>query len=275
MTTRPLAFLIAAALTSVGLPSSTLASDPAATPLVFRKANRSAQVELRVPKALAAWPAFREMLITSDTAKLNGFVRTAEKPSPGRPVVPVRRSWRTIRYQLAGTTPRLISVIRRDDRDTGGAHPLPSVSAVIWDQRTKRRVTLAALLRPDADAAPLDEALCDAVKAAKAEREGSVPIDGKTWRCPLFSQTQAALAPSTVDGRAGGLIALISPYEVGPYAEGIYQVIIPLTAFRDALRRPYLTEFAGQPAEEAKALADAEAEPAPVPPPTPRARKRP
>lgn len=269
MTAR-LALLVAAVLTSAGDTSSAAAADQGAWPLAYRKATKAAEVELRVPKSLAAWPAFRDMLLTTDTAKLNGFLRTAEKPSPGRPA---RRSWRTIRYTLAGTTPRLTSVIRRDDRDTGGAHPLPSVSALIWDQRTKRRTTLAALLRPDADPAPLDQALCEAIKAAKAAREGAVPIDGKAWRCPQFSQTQAALAPSTVDGRAGGLIALVNPDEVGPYAEGVYQVVIPLTAFRDALRRPYLTEFAGQPSDAAAAIVDADDAPKPVAPKT-RPRKR-
>lgn len=272
MTPRRPALLLAVMLCSAGA-SASASGQSAAPPIAYRKATRSVQVELRVPKALSAWPAFRDMLITGDTTKLNGFVRTAEKPSPGRPAQPARRSWRTIRYTLAGTTPRLISVIRRDDRDTGGPHPLPSVSALIWDQRTKRRTTLAALLRPDADPAPLDQALCEAIKAAKAAREGAVPIDGKAWRCPQFSQTQAALAPSTVDGRAGGLIALVNPDEVGPYAEGVYQVVIPLTAFRDALRRPYLTEFAGQPSDAVAAIVDADDAPKPVAPKT-RPRKR-
>ena len=257
MIRRAALVLIAAALVGGGESAGAAVARPA--PVVFHKQSKRAEVELRLPKSLDAWPAFRDALRTDDVAKLNGFVRAAE--NGGRQT---RRNWRTIRYRLAGTTPRLVSVIRRDDRDTGGAHPLPSVAAVIWDQRTKRRLSMGALFRPDADLAPLDEALCDAIKAAKSEREGAAPIDDKAWRCPLFSQTSAALAPSTVLGKAGGLVALINPYEVGPFAEGLYQVVVPLEAFRKALRRPYLSEFAGAPSAAAEVLTEPDGAPRPA-----------
>lgn len=239
-----------------------LAADRTDAPVVFHKASKRAEVELRLPKALAAWPAFRETLLETDRAKLEGFLRRSARPEEGAIQGPGRRDWRTVRYQLAGTTPRLISVMRLDESYTGGAHPNPRISGVLWDQRTKRRLPLSALFRPDADPAPLDRALCEAVKAAKAGREGAAPIDGKSWKCPPFSQAQAALAPSTVEGKAGGLIVLINPYEVGPYSEGFYTVMVPLSALRQGLRRAYASEFAGAPGKAARELADANALPA-------------
>lgn len=248
-----------------------LAATPASaatdrTPMVFHKATSTAEVELRAPKALSAWPALREALVSSDTAKLNGFVRTSA-------VSKGRRNWRRVRYEMAGETGRLVSLIRRDDRDTGGAHPLSTETGVIWDQRTKQRLPVSSLLRPDADPGPLDRALCKAVKAAKAEREGAASLDGQTWRCPSLSQTQAALAPSTAQDKAGGLVVLVNPYEVGPYAEGGYRILLPASDFRKALRRGYAAEFAGEPSDAADALA-AQA-PAPTPlTPSKQARKR-
>ena len=59
--------------------------------------------------------------------------------------------------------------------------------------------------------------------------------------------TPFVLAPSTTTGKAGGLIFLIGPYQVGPYAEGGYEIVVPQTAFRRLLAPAYADEFAGNP----------------------------
>ena len=58
---------------------------------------------------------------------------------------------------------------------------------------------------------------------------------------------QFTLAPGTVKGRAGGLIFVYSPYDIGAYVEGGYDVLLPLAVFRDALKPEYAGEFAGSP----------------------------
>ena len=57
------------------------------------------------------------------------------------------------------------------------------------------------------------------------------------------------LAAGTTAGKAGGLVFLIAPYLVGPYAEGSYEVTVPQSAFRSLLAPAYADEFAGQPVE--------------------------
>ena len=44
---------------------------------------------------------------------------------------------------------------------------------------------------------------------------------------------------------------LIGPYQVGPYAEGSYEVTVPQAAFRALLAPAYADEFAGTPKPEA------------------------
>ena len=56
------------------------------------------------------------------------------------------------------------------------------------------------------------------------------------------------LTPGSVSGKAAGLTFLIGPYQVGPYAEGAYEVVVPATVFRSMLATAYAGEFAGQPA---------------------------
>ena len=223
-------------------------------PVTFARATRTAEVELTAPAALDAWPAFRNALTANDRAKLEGFFKGPGGLRTRKGAGPQARNWRRIGYEVAGSSRRLASVIRRDDAYTGGAHPMATVSGVIWDQRTKRRLPMGALFRPDADMGALDKVLCDAVKLAKRGRPGAVRIDGATWRCPAWSQASAALAPSTAPRRAGGLVVLINPAEVGPYVEGAYRVPIPYARFRRALRPAYAEEFAGAPSPRTSAL---------------------
>ena len=56
------------------------------------------------------------------------------------------------------------------------------------------------------------------------------------------------LLPSTEADRIGGLKVLFSPYDLGSYAEGSYEAVIPQALFRDALKPAYRPLFAGEPA---------------------------
>jgi hypothetical protein len=127
-------------------------------------------------------------------------------------------------------------------------------TGVLWDKALKRQVTWADLFTKGADYAGLDRALCAAINAAKRDRDPdaqTVALGGKDFACPRAASTPFVLAPSTVGGKAGGLVFLIGPYQVGPYAEGAYEVTVPLSAFQSLLAPAYADEFAGAPAKPA------------------------
>src|SRR5690606_24713089 len=114
----------------------------------------------------------------------------------------------------------------------------------------RREIGAAQLFRRGVDLSPLDQALCEAVNAAKRERVPDaepVTLGGGSFACPRAADTPFVLVPSSVGGKAGGLRFLISPYIVGPWAEGGYEVVVPQTAFRSLLAPAYADEFAGQP----------------------------
>ena len=124
-------------------------------------------------------------------------------------------------------------------------------SGVLWDKTTDRRIEPVTLFRTGADMAALDRALCDAINAARADLVGEpstlTMTETNGWSCPRAIETPFVLAPSTTQGRAGGLEFLIGPYIVGPYAEGSYQIVVPQAAFRGLLNQAYAGEFAGAP----------------------------
>jgi hypothetical protein len=117
---------------------------------------------------------------------------------------------------------------------------------LLWDRL--RNVTLlpSELFKPDIDHAPLDDLLCQATSKAKQARLG--PTDPKSWSCPTWSGSHVVLVPSTRPYRAGGLMFLFDPYTIGAYAEGDYEVLIPLSAFQHALAPAWAADFAGSPA---------------------------
>ena len=49
-----------------------------------------------------------------------------------------------------------------------------------------------------------------------------------------------------MNGKAGGLVFFIGAYQVGPYAEGGYEIAIPVSGFRSLLAISYADDFAGQ-----------------------------
>src|SRR5690606_28469299 len=147
-----------------------------------------------------------------------------------------------------GETGKLLSLRRQTYEYSGGAHPNAAYGSVLWDKALKRILEPAQLFRTGADLSTLDQALCEVVNAARRERSpGAAPLSldpTGAFACPRAAQTPFVLAPSTTGGRAGGLVFLISPYIVGPWAEGGYEVVVPQSAFRGLVAPAYADEFA-------------------------------
>ena len=224
-----------------------------AAPMTYESENRFAQVELELPDAVRAQPDLHARLYAEGVRELRTFSEGAQADRTeyeGDMDLPPYA--KHIDYVAAGETGKLISLQRNSYENTGGAHPNPAYGAVIWDKALKRFVQPAQLFRRGADLSALDQALCDAVNAARrgrnadAESIGLNPTQGG-WACPRAASTPFVLAPSTTPGKAGGLVFLIGPYQVGPYAEGGYEIAVPQSAFRSLLAPAYADEFAGQP----------------------------
>lgn len=123
---------------------------------------------------------------------------------------------------------------------TGGAHPMTTVEAFVWDRLGQRRLALSGLLidpQPgSAGVQRLATAARDALIAVKRARiPGYDPArdsfigagpDGPFAPDPAkFGRNFALIAPAKDDG--GGLEFYYSPYDVGPYVEGMYEVRVP------------------------------------------------
>jgi hypothetical protein len=122
---------------------------------------------------------------------------------------------------------------------------------VLWDAAARKMLEPGALFVAGGDAA-IQKALCEGLKAAKAERMPGEDLSDDSWACPEWRKSRFVLVPSTEPGKLGGLTFLFDPYEVGSYAEGDYEVTLPWTVFKAVLAPTWAGEFGGAPKVPAK-----------------------
>jgi hypothetical protein len=220
-----------------------------APPLQLSRNTPDAKISLKLDSGLSAYPELHKALFLAAQRDLDEFASQAREDrrrliakGVSQPNPYVRR----LTWKIAAVTLGLISLKGDWYDDTGGVHPDQGSQTRLWDRDHNQMLLKSELFRPDADQAPLDAALCQAVTAVKAARMG--PTDPKSWTCPKWADSQAVLMPSVRPYRAGGLLFLFDPYTIGAYAEGEYAVPVPLSVFQAALAPAWAAEFAGAPA---------------------------
>lgn len=154
-------------------------------------------------------------------------------------------------YKTSGQSPRLLSLTADVGAYTGGAHGNYGTSGLLWDRQSAREIKVADLF---AEPANRDRLLiqrwCDALNKAREEKRGE-PVGGDEMfdECPKLDEI--AIVPTDKDGngRFERLSLTASPYVAGPYAEGSYEIDLPVTAdLISALKSEYRESFeASQP----------------------------
>lgn len=151
-------------------------------------------------------------------------------------------------YQTAGRSGRLLSLVGEVGSYTGGAHGNSGTFGLLWDRSSKKEIEVADLFTA---AANMDRLLtqpwCDALNKAREEKRGE-PIGGGMFdECPKL--TEIAVIPTDQDGngKMERLRLIADPYVAGPYAEGNYEIELPVTAdLTAAIRSDYRQSFEAQ-----------------------------
>lgn len=233
-----------------GRPDATVAPADAAAPFAFQDKTPFAEIKLTLPQTLKAQPDLHKQIYAREIADLRTFAEGAQADATeaGAPGVAYSQE---VELTPAHETGKLLSLKRTASEFTGGAQPNTAVTGVLWDKALQRTVGPGELFAKGADLSALDRALCDAVNREKKARvPGAQTValgGGGSFSCPRLAETPFVLAPGSVGGKAGGLTFLIGPYQVGPYAEGAYEVTLPQSLFRGVFAPAYADEFAGEP----------------------------
>ncbi|MGF1462499.1 MAG: hypothetical protein ACFB2Z_04935 [Maricaulaceae bacterium] len=200
-------------------------------------------------KALAAIDEFRETSIAERRA-----LREAGEP-PAKPWL-LETQW-VVRF----ANPQIISIVEQSVAFSGGAQGEAFYNAWFYDPRARDTVAVSDMLNGIEDNGPTVVALAgaarSALKDAKYKRTKTTLEDEDL--VGLIADDEAALgqivlAPSTAPCRASGFVFLYAPFELGPFPEGAYELVIPWSAFARALTPKWSGLFAGvapEPAGEA------------------------
>ncbi|PJG49078.1 hypothetical protein CAF53_13225 [Sphingobium sp. LB126] len=146
-------------------------------------------------------------------------------------------------WKVRADTPRFLALESESYSYTGGAHGMTGYDALLWDRARKRETAFTAVMTtPTAFAAAIRDRFCDALDKARAEKRGE-PVkrsaDDDFTKC--IDPMQQVLVPTSKDGKLiDGVTVVIGPYSAGPYAEGSYDIALPVDA---AMRKAIKTEY--------------------------------
>ena len=133
-------------------------------------------------------------------------------------------------WQLAGRTPRLLSLSASRETYSGGAHGNVGFSGLLWDVEANAAIEAAAVLGPEA-LERLAPRYCEALDAERAERRGE-PVrpeaEDSFTTCPALAEQVLVPEDEDGNGRFERIAVLIPPYVAGPYAEGPYPLEVAL-----------------------------------------------
>lgn len=93
--------------------------------------------------------------------------------------------------------------------------------------------------------------LCEALKVEKVKRIGTATVYDDPVNCAgpdanvKVESAKFALASSSENNKFGGILVYWAPYEVGPYVEGPYEVVVQQEVFAQDLRPEFKPLFGG------------------------------
>jgi hypothetical protein len=190
---------------------------------------------------LQAWLKQDETKLRSTTTAA-AKADQAQAAKDGREFHPYEatRTWKVVT-----DTPRFLSLSLDTYAYTGGAHGNSAFGSTVWDKTTNSRRTAASFFYPQALGKAVSTSFCrqlDAARRIKRNGEQASLADFNQCIDPL---KQTLILGSSNHRQFNRIGFLIAPYEAGPYAEGTYEVTVPVTpAILAAVRRAWRSFFA-------------------------------
>jgi hypothetical protein len=236
-----------------------------APPLIWTSTTRHVVLRLTLPIMILRAPVLHNQLYREERQAMAAYAKEVKEAYSDDAPSTVFRRYAT--YYAGVDTPRLLSLSGVVSVKQDGDRTFTTVKGIVFDKTLGTRLSPLDLVQPGADLRVLDKAVCDAARIAKQTPDGEwVEKDDPNFRCPTWrglvgdngkllpQPVQFTLAGGDVPGKAAGLIFFYSEYEIGDYADGAYEAILPLSAFQSFLKPAYASVFGGDHPKAAKPL---------------------
>ncbi len=199
-----------------------------------KEENPLFSLDYAYPAAAASIPGLKAKLdshIVALRAELDK--ETKEEKAQSDADFEFRPHSRSLDWQIVAELPHWLSLSALASTYTGGAHPGYWFEAILWDKQANvERKPLDLFASKQALSAVIRKPFCDAIDSQRAHKRGE-PV--KRSSDEMFSEcldpTDYTVIFGSSDHKAFNRIGiLVPPYEAGPYAEGEYEVTLPVTA---------------------------------------------
>ena len=221
---------------------------PPSKPFAVKETAGGLEFAYAYPAEAAAVPALvdkfaRDMAATKADALKMAKADSAAAKESGYPFRP--HSLET-EWSVAANTPRFLALQSQTYVYTGGAHGMTGYDAVLWDKARKQESSVKALMTSAAAfSTAIRDRFCAILDQQRAEKRGAPVVRGDDNFTQCIDPMEQVLVPTSKDGKLiDGLTVVVGPYSAGPYAEGSYEVALPVdAAMRDAIKPDYRDAF--------------------------------
>lgn len=153
-------------------------------------------------------------------------------------------------WSAVADTPQVLVMEAQGYEFTGGAHGMPFTVSMIWDKAAGRRLAIKDVLDIGALEGLVGDAFCKELDRQRAEKRGGNAKLGGTIaefdECVAI--TDGEIMPISKNGKALDMLrVVIGPYAAGPYAEGSYEIELPVDAALIAAVKPAYRGWFGTP----------------------------
>lgn len=223
--------------------ATALADAPPATGRAEKETNDLYEFGYAYPAQAAAIPGLKALLdkrLEAARAELVAASRS-DKAGAARDGFPYRAHSSEATWQVVTDLPDFLSLSADLYEFTGGAHGMSASDSLVWDRRAGTpRAPTDFFANKDALRASIQPAFCDALDKERARRRGAAVVrDGGEPFTDCIDPVASTVILGSSNRRTFDRIGvLVAPYEAGPYAEGTYEVTLPVTAAVMAAVRP-------------------------------------
>ncbi|WP_420145080.1 DUF4163 domain-containing protein [Sphingobium sp.] len=224
--------------------SGTPEPSPPAKPFAQSDKSEFLEFSYAYPAQAAAIPFLVEKFGKQATASKADALKMAKEDSGSakQSGYPFRLHSLETKWSVEADTPRFLTLEAQTYVYTGGAHGMTGYDVVLWDKTRRRETSVKALMTTTAAfSAAIREPFCKELDRQRAEKRGAPVKRGDDEFTQCIDPMEQVLVPTSKDGRLiDSITVVVGPYSAGPYAEGSYDVTVPVDA---AMWKTIKTEY--------------------------------
>jgi hypothetical protein len=234
------------------VPSPVPSRPPSALPVAARAVSESNELyefEYTYPAAAGAIPGLKAMLDADIEKRKAALIADAKEQQAmaKKDGFPYRTLSHWVTWKVVTDLPGWLSLSAEISTYEGGAHPNHGFDALVWDrQAEKARDPLDMFRSKEALSATIRRDFCAALNRERSKKRGApVPPGSTDGFDECIDPVENTVILGSTNGQAFDRIGvLVAPYAAGPYAEGDYEVTLPVTnAMLDTVKRDYRATF--------------------------------